>query len=299
MPGKPSNPARGEGEDCKSQEVEGMAWQKSIWLQELTWEDVAEYLREENIIIFPVGSTEEHGPAGPLGVDSYAAIALAEDAAKDAGVLVTPPLWFGDSPHHLDFPGTISLRTETLVEVTKDVVRSLARNGFRKILIINGHKGANNAGLITACKNLRQFELPHVLLALADPMYIGKGIAHIKEAVEHHAGELEISHVWYKHPQLIKKDRLTARHVDLEPILSPFVHHDLFGKSGDTVEVFWNSFEQKAFTPSGSFSDSTKASAQKGKDYHEYMVKNLVRFIDWMRHYKGPIAALQKPEKER
>lgn len=48
---------------------------KSVWLNELTWEDVAEYLKTEDIIIFPVGSTEQHGPAGPLGVDSYAAIA--------------------------------------------------------------------------------------------------------------------------------------------------------------------------------------------------------------------------------
>ncbi len=263
--------------------------ERSVWLQELTWEDVADYLSKDDIILFPVGSTEQHGPAGPLGVDSYAAISLAEDAAKQSGVLVTPPLWFGDSPHHLDFPGTISLRTETLVEVTKDVIRSLARNGFRKIIIINGHKGANNPGIITACRSLRQYELPNVLLALADPMYLGKGIAHIKEAVEHHAGELEISHTWYKHPHLIKEDKLQTDHIELEPILSPFVHHDLFGKSGDNIELFWNSSEQKTFTPSGSFSDSSKASPEKGKKYHEYMLNNLVKFIEWLREYKGPI----------
>ena len=57
---------------------------KSVWLQELTWEDVAVYLNDEDIILCPVGSTEQHGPAGPLGLDSYVAIALAEDAAKEA-----------------------------------------------------------------------------------------------------------------------------------------------------------------------------------------------------------------------
>jgi len=266
-----------------------MAQLKSVWLQELTWEDVDEYLKSNDIIIFPVGSTEEHGPAGPLGVDSYAAISLAEDAAKEAGVLVTPPLWFGDSPHHLDFPGTISLRTETLVAVTKDVIRSLARNGFKKFVVINGHKGTNIAGLTTALRSLHQYELPGVLLALADPMYLAKGIAHIKEAVEHHAGELEISHVWYKYPHLVKPEKLTSEQIDLEPILSPFVHKDLLGKGGDSIDVFWNSREQKAFTPSGSYSDSTKASAEKGRRYHEYMVKNLVKFIQWLREYQGPI----------
>ena len=176
-----------------------MAETRSVWLQELTWPEVAAYLESDDIAIFPVGSTEQHGPAGPLGVDSYAAIALAEDAARATGVLVTPPLWFGDSPHHLDFPGTLSLSTETLVAVAKDVVRSLARHGFRKVLVINGHKGTNIAGLTTALRSLHQNELPGVLMALADPMYLARGIAHIKGAPEHHCGELEISHVWYKH----------------------------------------------------------------------------------------------------
>jgi len=269
-----------------------MAKLKSVWLQELTWEDVQDYLKVDDIIIFPVGSTEQHGPAGPLGVDSYAAIALAEDAAREAGVLVTPPLWFGDSPHHLDFPGTISLQTETLVAVAKDVIRSLSRNGFKKFIVINGHKGTNIAGLTTACRSLHQYELPNVFLALVDPMFLAKGISHIKEAVEHHAGELEISHVWHKYPHLVKTEKLTSKHIDLEPILSPFVHKDLLGKGGDSIDVFWNSREQKAFTPSGSYSDSSKASKEKGKQYHEYMVKNLVKFIDWLRQYHGPIGQL-------
>jgi creatinine amidohydrolase len=265
---------------------------RSVWLQDLTWEDVADYLKREEIILFPIGSTEQHGPAGPLGVDSYAAISLAEDAAKKAKVLVVPPLWFGDSPHHLDFPGTISLRTETLTAVARDVIRSLAGHGFKKIILINGHKGTNIAGLVTACRGLHQYELPGVLLALVDPMFLAKGVAHIKEAVEHHAGELEISHVWYKYPHLIKAEKLTSGQVELAPILSPFVHQDLLGKSGDSIEIFWNSREQKAFTPSGSFSDSSKASPEKGQQYHDYMVENLVKFIVWLREYKGPVGRL-------
>lgn len=262
---------------------------RSVWMQELTWEDVDAYLQLDDIVICPIGSTEQHGPAGPLGVDSYAAIALAEDAAKQANVLVTPPLWFGDSSHHLDFPGTISLKTETLVAVTKDIIHSLARNGFKKFIVINGHKGANNPALITACKSIHQFELPDVLISLVDPLYIGKGIANIKDAVEHHAGELEISHVWYKHPHLIKADKLPDKPIDMQSILSPFSHNDLFFGSGDSIEIFWNSKEQKAFTPSGSFSDSTQSSPEKGQKYHDYMVRNLVKFIDWLRQYEGPV----------
>ena len=265
---------------------------KSVWLQELTWEDVADYLQKEDIVLCPIGSTEQHGPAGPLGLDSYVAIVLAEDAAKEAGVVVTPPMWFGDSPHHLDFSGTISLRTETLVAVPKDMIHSLSRHGFKNIVFLNGHKGTNNAALITACRSVHQYELPDMLLALVDPMFLGRGIAGVKEAVEHHAGELEISHIWYKYPHLIREEKLPAEHVDLKPILSPFVHEDLFGGGGDSVEIFWNSREQKAFAPNGSFSDSSRASQEKGRKYHEYLVKNMVRFIDWLRQYDGPVGNL-------
>lgn len=264
----------------------------SVWIQELTWEDVADYLKANDIILCPIGSTEQHGPAAPLGVDSYAAIGLAEDAATETGVLVSPPMWFGDSPHHLDFPGTISLRTETLVSVAKDMIHSLFRNGFEKIIFINGHKSTNNAALITACRSVHQYEIPNVFLALVDPMFLGKGIAHIKEAIEHHAGELEVSHVWYKHPHLIKKEKLPVQHIDLEKILSPFFHKDLFGNGGDSIEVFWSSREQKAFTPTGSFSNSSKASPEKGRAYHEYLVKNLVAFIEWLRQYDGPVGKI-------
>ncbi len=269
-----------------------MAKLPSVWLQELTWQDVDAYLKGgDDVVLCPIGSTEQHGPAGPLGVDSYAAIALAEDAAKEAGVLVTPPMWFGDSPHHLDFPGTISLRPETLIAVVQDMVRSLARNGFKKFVVINGHKGTNLAALQIACRNLHQYELPDILIALADPLYLARGIAHIKDTAEHHAGELEISHVWHKFPHLIREDKLTNESVNMEPLFSEFVHNDLFGKGGDGIEVFWSSAEQRSFTPTGSFSDSSQASPEKGRQYHEYMVANLAKFIEWMKGYQGLIGS--------
>ena len=124
----------------------------SVWLHELTWEEVASYLRTRDTIMVPFGTTEQHGPAGSLGLDGYVAIASCRRCgAKKAGVLSAPPLWYGDSSHHLGFPGTISLRTETLMQVVYDIVRSLARHGFRRILLINGHKWTNLAGADQRC----------------------------------------------------------------------------------------------------------------------------------------------------
>ncbi|MDI6823642.1 MAG: creatininase family protein [Bacillota bacterium] len=268
---------------------------KSVWMNELTWEEVAEYLEKDDIVLVPVGSTEQHGPAGPLGLDTYAAIALAEDVAQKAGVLSTPPLWFGDSAHHLGFAGTISLSTETLAAVVKDICRSLARHGFRRILIINGHKSSNLPALLSATRYLHEHELPHVLFAVVDPMYLARGIAaRVKETFEHHAGELEISHVWYRFPHLIHPERIPAASVPLEQVLSGFCTRDLLGPNGDTIEVVWNSGEQKAFAPTGAFSDASKASPEKGKAYHDYMVDRLVEFISWIRTYGGPVGSAGK-----
>ena len=111
------------------------------------------------------------------------------------------------------------------------------------------------------------------------------------EAAEHHAGEFEISHLMYKYPQLIKKDKLPNKEIPFVKIFSPFSQSDLFGKSGEVIEIPWNSREQKAFAPNGSFSISIKASAEKGKKYHNYMVKVIVDFISWLKRYKGPIGS--------
>lgn len=255
---------------------------KSVWLNELTWEDVAEYLKARDVALIPIGSTEQHGPAGPLGVDTFAAMAIAEDAAKETGVITTPPMWFGDSPHHLDFPGSISLRSQTLVAVVKDIVHSLARNGFKKFVIINGHKGTNLAPLTVACRDLLQYELPDIRMALTDPLFLCTNAGEIKNIPEHHAGVLEISHVWYKHPELIRKDKLPATDVDLKATFSDYIKPDLFGPARKmTVELFWNSKDQKKFAPSGAFSSSNTASPELGKKYHDNMVANLVEFIRW------------------
>ncbi len=262
----------------------------SIWLNELTWQEVANYLESRKTILIPVGSTEQHGPAGPLGLDTYVAIALAEDAARQSGCLISPPLWFGDATHHMGFPGTISLQPATLTEVVKDICRSLARHGFKRQVLVNGHKMTNLAPLQAAVRWLREHELRDTIVAIVDPMYLARGIAsQIKEAPEHHAGELEVSHLWHKYPHLIRTDRLTKENVDLKGKISPFALSDLFGPSGDTVEIPWNSYEQRLLAPDGAFSASLAASPEKGRRYHEYMVQNLVRLIEWLEGYSGPL----------
>ena len=129
-----------------------------------------------------------------------------------------------------------------------------------------------------------------VLVAVADPMYLARGIARkLKETNEHHAGELEVSQVYYKFPRTIKPEKFSAAQCDFEGVFGPFGNKDLFGGGGDYIEQPWTSAEQREMAPTGQFSSNAAASQEKGKQYHDYMVARLVEFLTWWQTQSGPL----------
>lgn len=112
-----------------------------LYLGKMTRPEVEKYLEKNDIALFPVGSTEQHGKHLPFDNDAFSAFEIAKRVSERTEVLYTPVLPFGYSKHHLNFPGSISLETQTLVKVYKEVCLSLIHNGFRKIIIMNGHGG--------------------------------------------------------------------------------------------------------------------------------------------------------------
>ncbi len=260
-----------------------------VWIQDNTWVEVEDYLKDEKIIILPVGSTEQHGPASAVGLDAYVAIFLAEDAAIENNLLVAPPVWYGDSAHHDAFPGTISITSETFIHLLKDILRNLIRQGFTKVLMINGNKIANLPAMQIAAKEVHEYDYPDSMIAIADPARMARGIAtKLKgETIEHHAGLLEVSQLLYKRPELVNTDKLENITINHEEEFSKFGLYDLFGTphnpEGDFIETVWNSADEKRIVPQGQFSDNSKASSEIGKQYHEYMIGVLTQYIKWLR----------------
>lgn len=113
-------------------------------LEDMHWMDVENYLEKDDRIMVIVGSCEQHGYLSLL-TDVKIPLALAVAASKSTGVLIAPPINFGISPYFLSYPGTISLRTQTLLDVLEDFTTSLYQSGFRRILYLNGH-GGNTPG---------------------------------------------------------------------------------------------------------------------------------------------------------
>jgi creatinine amidohydrolase len=109
-------------------------------MEDLNWMDVEKYLQHEDRVMLVLGACEEHGYLSLLA-DVQIPMALADAASQKTGVLVAPPLNFGVSPYFMTYPGTVSLKVNTFLDVVEDVVRSLYQHGFRRILVVNGHGG--------------------------------------------------------------------------------------------------------------------------------------------------------------
>jgi creatinine amidohydrolase len=107
---------------------------------ELNWFDVQNYLERDDRIMVVLGSCEQHAYLS-LQTDVKIPMAIADAASQQSGVLVAPPLNYGASPYFLAYPGTMSLRIDTLMDIGEDLTRSLYRQKFRKIVWINGHGG--------------------------------------------------------------------------------------------------------------------------------------------------------------
>lgn len=108
--------------------------------EDLNWMDIEQYLLKEKRVLIVVGACEQHAYLS-LMTDTRIPQALADAAAARTGVLIAPAINAGVSPYFLDFPGTVSIRATTMMDLIEDYLRSLYRQGFRQFVFLNGHGG--------------------------------------------------------------------------------------------------------------------------------------------------------------
>lgn len=114
---------------------------------EMDWRMIEDWVRHDDRAVVPIGSTEQHAGLS-LMTDAILAERVAVEAAAPLGIPVFPAIPFGLAPYFQSFPGSVTLRVATLCAVVTDVLDSLKRSGFRRIVLVNGHGGNQPAGAL-------------------------------------------------------------------------------------------------------------------------------------------------------
>jgi creatinine amidohydrolase len=127
----------------------------TVFLGEMTNPEVEAFLGEHDTVIVPTGSTEQHGPHGPLLTDVLIPQEVARRVAPRVGALVAPPISYALSYPHVGFTGVVHIRIPTFMALVEDVCVSLAAVGFQKVVFLNGHYD-NTYAIAYACANARE-----------------------------------------------------------------------------------------------------------------------------------------------
>jgi creatinine amidohydrolase len=185
----------------------------ALELDRMTWPEVQRELQSgRDTVVIAFGATEQHGPHMPLATDALLGDHMARAVAEELDAFVAPTIRIGCSRHHLDFPGTLSLSEATFHAIVADIVRSLERGGFRRVVLLPTH-GGNFAPLAAA---LAALEGQHSIevRALTD---LGALLAIAQVGVDEHdvplgegglhAGEWETSMLAAIHPELVHMER--------------------------------------------------------------------------------------------
>ena len=244
--------------------------------EELSWPEVKEAAAQNRVAVLPVGTVEQHGPHLPLVTDVLTASEMSRLAVKrdPEQAILLPPVYYSFNEHHMDFPGTIAVEGPTLISYVTCIGKSLARHGFRKILLVNGH-GSNVPFLDIAARNITieteslcamvswwSLIPPELLKALRESEYPG-GMAH--------ACELETSVLLYLRGDLVQMDK-AAKDISFQP--SEFFFWDL---QGGSPAVFQEWFSR--YTKTGVVGDPTKATSDKGRQFVEAVVNRMAALL--------------------
>ena len=242
----------------------------AIVLDTMTWPQVqAEIEAGRDNVVVALGATEQHGHHMPLATDALLGDHLARLLAERLDAFLAPTLWLGCSEHHVGFAGTMSVSAETYGAVIRDLVRSLLRGGFRRIVLIPTH-GGNFGPLAAGIAKLEDVERERIV-ALTDLAVLFE-IAQMGEREFGvplgdgglHAGEWETSLMLAVHPDLVRME-------EAEP-----------GFTGSIQEAMESMFVGgvASISDNGTIGDPSRASAEHGERYWTAIVDLVLGQID-------------------
>ena len=246
----------------------GMTTQSRFWA-DLTTREFAQLDPVRTIAILPVAATEQHGPHLPLSVDTVLAdgvvAATLPHLPDDLSVLFLPTQAVGLSPEHMQFPGTLTLKAETVIQLWTQLGESVARAGINKLVLLNSHGGQVGVMDIVA-RDLRArlgmlvYSVNWFNLPLLDVQ--GKDINAQFSAEEHrfgiHAGEVETSMMLALNPERVQMALAQNFHSTSKDRAEKF---SILG-NGKTAKLGW---QMQDYNPAGAVGNAAAATAAKGQ----------------------------------
>ena len=245
----------------------------TVFFGEMTTLEVEAFLAEHQTILVPVGSTEQHGPHGPLLTDALIPQEVARRVAPRVGALVAPPLNYSLSYPHVGFTGVVHLRIPTFMALVEDLCGSLAAIGFKRIVFLNGHYD-NTYAIAYACANAAD-RMPAG--AVAFPINYWDGLT-ADEAGEFfgpitglHANRGETSAMLAINPDLVDMERANSEFPPFPEVTNPAPVHTafFFSRPGSVYRA----------THSGAWGDAREASVEFGERYLQVMAASTMRVL--------------------
>jgi creatinine amidohydrolase len=245
-------------------------------LADLTWEDIRARAAANPVVVLPTGSIEQHGPHLPIKTDTLLVSSVTEAAVQRASakvdVLLAPTVWMGLSTHHSGY-FSLTLSFDTYQQVITEVLESLIRAGFHRLLIINGH-GGNTDPLHLTVTRVR--DRHKVLVATADYWDLARDeFNRIRESTSGglgHACEFETSGVMHLEGALVRTDRIQAEY---PPVIPGWYENDMT-LPGGPVKI---GIRFEDITRRGVVGDPTLANPDKGRRFIEAAVARLEQLI--------------------
>jgi len=255
---------------------------KPYLYQHYTWPEMRELIKTQPVVIQPIGSVEDHGRHLPIDTDNFLIWSICEAAAQAAPgeILLLPQIPFGFETHHLDFPGTIDIHPDHLLNFVLDVTKSVAHHGFQRILIADGH--GSNMPILDLVARRTILETKAMCGCFIWPSLAADTINRLRESPVpggmSHACELETSVYLYLDSPRVQMDKAVK---DMNLPSSKFMWLDLMKGSPVHYMDHWTRFSR-----SGVVGDPTLATAEKGGTIFNAVVAALV---DLVREFKSRI----------